>query len=282
MLKVKIKTPKGNVVQEIDFPEKLSEVKLFQFTEFEAAFAERERWLAKWDDKDISGPTFALEYLTWSMDLLEAFLKLPKNTAPIGDWKAHIKKISQGDEFDYRGIEGNVLSLLANVYRVASSYERKTDFSEDYTFIHHGVKYTLSSTDRDLVTGKENFHDIESARVIEALKIYDAYTKKRHEDKNGNFLYTSLLYAIACFSKAPGEKFPDKQSQITMHVNSRVRLFSDIDMETGLNASAFFLNTLDYRMKTQLKNIFGTHPDELIQLLRTQWSTPEPSTSTKR
>jgi len=263
LIKVKIETPEGELIEQIDFPQLLREVKLSQFTAYEAKWREREEWIKEWQDKDISGPKFMLTYIEWTVKLLSAFLDTDAGKYPLGDWMEHIKKISQGKEFDYSGVEGNVLNLLANVYRLIAQYNLEVDYSQDYEFTHKGEKFFVKSAYRDAVTGRDVFDGIEAARVLEALKMFDVWQKNRSTDENGNFFFTSLLFAIACFAQKEGETFPTMQSQITNHVNRRVEFFLDIDAETGLDIASFFLRTSNLLEGIKLKNTFGNLLDGL-------------------
>ena len=141
MLKVNIKGKRGKVIDTISLPEKVSEITLSQFTSFEAAFSERNKWLLEYND--LADPSFMLRYINWTIDLLGEFNLSDLSKTALGPWKEHIQKISRGKEFDYEGIEGNILGLLAHVYNLITSYRVEIDFTKPYQFTHKGKAFVL-------------------------------------------------------------------------------------------------------------------------------------------
>jgi hypothetical protein len=258
MLKIAIKDSTGKTIDKIDFPETLEETPLSRYASFEAAFNKRKDFLSGEEDININSNDFALSYIDWAIDVLRAFLEVNPDDYPLGDWQAHIHRLSEGKEFDYEEIEGTVLSLLANVYKLVSTYKTPTDFEQDYKFEYKGEDWIVKGAYRDMVTKQIRFDGYTSAQVVEALRMNEAYKKQKKNDDNGNFFFTSLLYTIACFAQQEDERFPDKQNEIDQHLNNRVSFFSDIDTKTALDVSAFFFNISNLLEAVQMQSIFGT------------------------
>ena len=258
MLKIAIKDSTGKTIDKIDFPETLEETPLSRYASFEAAFNKRKDFLTGEEDVNIASNDFALSYIDWAIAVLRAFLEINPDDYPLGDWQAHIHKLAEGKEFDYEEIEGTVLSLLANVYKLVSTYKTPTDFEQDYKFQYNGQDWIVRGAYRDMVTKQIRFDGYTSAQVVEALRMNEAYKKQKKNDENGNFFFTSLLYTIACFAQQENERFPDKQNEIDQHLNNRVAFFSDIDTKTALDVSAFFFNISNLLEAVQMQSIFGT------------------------
>lgn len=258
MLKIAIKDSKGKTIDKIDFPETLEETPLSRYASFEATFNKRKDFLSGEEDININSNEFALSYIDWAIAVLRAFLEVNPDDYPLGDWQAHIHKLAEGKEFDYEEIEGTVLSLLANVYKLVSTYKTPTDFEQDYKFEYRGQEWIVKGAYRDMVTKQIRFDGYTSAQVVEALRMNEAYKKQKKNDYNGNFFFTSLLYTIACFAQQEDERFPDKQNEIDQHLNNRVAFFSDIDTKTALDVSAFFFNISNLLEAVQMQSIFGT------------------------
>lgn len=258
MLKIAIKDSKGKTIDKIDFPETLEETPLSRYASFEATFNKRKDFLSGEEDININSNEFALSYIDWAIAVLRAFLEVNPDDYPLGDWQAHIHKLAEGKEFDYEEIEGTVLSLLANVYKLVSTYKTPTDFEQDYKFEYRGQEWIVKGAYRDMVTKQIRFDGYTSAQVVEALRMNEAYKKQKKNDENGNFFFTSLLYTIACFAHQEDERFPDKQNEIDQHLNNRVAFFSDIDTKTALDVSAFFFNISNLLEAVRMQSIFGT------------------------
>jgi hypothetical protein len=258
MLKIAIKDSTGKTIDRIDFPETLEETPLSRYASFEAAFNKRKDFLSGEEDINITSNEFALSYIDWAIAVLRAFLEVNPDDYPLGDWQAHIHKLAEGKEFDYEEIEGTVLSLLANVYKLVSTYQTPTNFEQDYQFEYKGQDWIVKGAYRDMVTKQMRFEGYTSAQVVEALRMNEAYKKQKKNDENGNFFFTSLLYTIACFAQQEDERFPDKQNEIDQHLNSRVAFFADIDTKTALDVSAFFFNISNLLEAVRMQSIFGT------------------------
>jgi len=259
LIKIAIENQDGEVIDRVNFPSTLREVKLSQFTAFEAAMREREKFLTEWEGQDVNSPAFTLQYVEWTIKAVSEFLSTDAERFPLGDWRAYLRQMSEGKEFAYQGAEGTALSLLSNIYRLIKENKAHQDYTTDFEFSHRGEKFVCKAGYRDVITGNTVFDGMETARVLEALKMNDVYLKNRAADQNGNFFFTSLLYAIACFAQKPGEKFPDKQNEIQSFVNRRVSFFEDIDAHTGLKAAGFFLRTSEPLKRIKAKVIFGIH-----------------------
>ena len=257
MKTIAIQDKSGRIIDRIEnFPETVEEITLSQFTSFDAAVAKREKWLAEWGDKKMNRKA-EYGYLKMTIEMLSEFLNKDVSEYPLGDWAKHVKglKSLQNESI---GVEGTVLSLLANVDKVVKQHKQEIDPLKAYEFEYEGERFTVDPAYRDAVTNKNKWSGIESARVIEALKMYDAYIENRDKDQSGNFFFTSLLYAIACFSKKEAEVFPDQQADIERHVSERVRFFEGINMKDGLNVAAFFLNISNVQKQTQANVFFGS------------------------
>lgn len=257
MLKVNIKDDKDQVISSIFFPEKLDEVNLSQYASFEAAFNRRKDFLTTEEDLNLLTSDFALSYIDWAIEVITAFLQVNPEHLPLGDWQAHIHKMSEGKEFDYQSVEGTVLSLLANIYKLVNAYEGPKRFEEDYRFEYKGEVFVVKGAYRDMVTKQLKFDGYTTAQVVEALRMNEAYKKQRKNDENGNFFFTSLLYTIACFAQMEDETFPAKQNEIDHHLNNRVAFFEQIDAKTALDINAFFFGISNPVEAVLMLNTFG-------------------------
>lgn len=257
MLKVNIKDDKDQVVNSIYFPERLDEVNLSQYASFEAAFNKRKDFLTTGEDLNLLTSDFALSYIDWAIEVITAFLQVNPEHLPLGDWQTHIHKMSEGMEFDYQSIEGTVLSLLANIYKLVNAYEGPKRFEEDYRFEYKGEVFIVKGAYRDMVTKQLKFDGYSTAQVVEALRMNEAYKKQRKNDENGNFFFTSLLYTIACFAQMEDETFPAKQNEIDHHLNNRVAFFEGIDTKTALDINAFFFGISNPVEAVLMLNTFG-------------------------
>lgn len=67
---------------------------------------------------------------------------------------------------------------------------------------------------------------------------------ERHGDDNGNFVFSRYLHMMAILCRKPGEKLPWKPAERKRFINERAAEFQDIDTATGLDIDFFLLSTL--------------------------------------
>lgn len=264
MLRIQIENEgTGEVIDEFNFPETIKEVKLSQFTAFEARLSRYNDWLKTMEGTPVDDPGFVRELAERSVDLVSSFIETDAGRYPLGNWKEHIERMMDGSEFQVNSIEANVFNLLGNIYALVSKYQGKLDHTKPFTFTHKGETFQMRPAVRDVITKAKQFKNIESARVIEALKRHESYLKNVKSDENGDHFFTSLLYAIACFAQKKGDRFPSTQSDIETFLSERVMFFQDIDLETGMNAASFFLRTSNALETIKNSVGFGIHLDAL-------------------
>lgn len=67
---------------------------------------------------------------------------------------------------------------------------------------------------------------------------------EKHGDDNGDFVFSRYLHMMAILCRKPGEKLPWKPAERKRFINERAAVFQDIDTATGLDVDFFLLSTL--------------------------------------
>lgn len=243
MIKLRLKTTDGKGKAYFTLPEKVSEIKLRHFTEFETAHERKEKLFEQLKAGDLTFTDFQFEYIQAILDCVQAMDVGNTDEVAFGNLEKHMRKVYQDQNFDTDQSERTVLSIYSQIYKVIAQYHVKSNWSQDYSFSYKGNRYTIRGGYLDALTGKQRFYQHATAQVVEALDIMRHYEKHRQQDPKGNYLFTSILYLIACFALKEGESFPAKELEINKFISDRVTYFQDVNMEIGLDVLNFFLRT---------------------------------------
>lgn len=228
----------------MQIPSRIDEILLRHVTEYEASYAKINEVFKEYEAGKISLFKLQYQFIDNMVKCVTAFDIGGVDKAALGDLRSYFESLFQKGEFDLKVSEATVTQIFAYIMGVIAKYERPSvDYSEDYTFRYKGENFVIRGGYVDAITGEQRFGPHTFAQVIEALQAWDLYEEARKEDERGNFLFTSVLYLIACFALKEGEEFPDNQNEIERHISDRVVFFSDIPMAVGLRIMDFFLRT---------------------------------------
>lgn len=250
MIKLQIQTHDKKGVEYITLPENLKEIKLRNFTEFEAAFEEKQKLFEKIEE--LSNSEFNYCYIKAIVNCLKAVDLNRVDKLKLGNLQEHLHSLYKSNNLNTKQVEKTLLGIFAHIYKVIKSYKIKKNWSRDYVFFYKGDKYKIKGGYLDYLTGQQKFYEHTTAQVVEALDIVRHYQKSIKNDPKGDFKFTCILYLIACFAFKEGEKFPSQDLEIKKFISERVTFFQDVDMEVGLDVHTFFLHTRKQYKTTQV------------------------------
>lgn len=264
MIRVALKTTDDRRKVWINLPSDIREIKLRHFTEYEAAHDRKVKLFDKLESGELGPMQFQYEYVKALIDCIKAFDIEGVENAKFGDLHKHLDGLRKAEELDIDKTEGTLITLYANIFKVIDKYDRPmVNLNEDFSFVYKGDTYTIPGGYVDAVTGQQNFAPFTTAQVVEALQVWSQYDKHRRNDPRGNFLFTSILYLLACFALPPNEEFPDNDKDIERFINERVKLFQDIPLSVGLDVLHFFLPIRKHSAATR-----GTGGSSVLQRLK--------------
>lgn len=149
----------------------------------------------------------------------------------------------KAQEADMEQIEGTIVSLYTNIWRVVGGFQRNYDGGILYEFTYKGKTYRLKRSYRDAITQQVRFESLTVAQFVEAMDAMAIYRAAAARDEKKQYLFTTILTLTACLALAEGETFPRTDSTIRQWINERVVYFEELDMETGFNLLDFFFGT---------------------------------------
>lgn len=236
--------PDGKPQVVLNVPERPKELTLSNAIDYELKYNAFEDWLKQTDGDEVN-LSWQLEYLRHIAACVQAFCDT-KDTEhlPVGNLPAYLKALSEHKSFDVDESEVSLLALYANCLKCFEQYE-KPDFApgKAYSFTYKGERWQIPSSYRDVLTNQKRFEDLPTAQTIEGLEAWRKYEEVKENDDKGNYFFTTVLNTLAVFARKAGEVFPDDQSAIDKLINERLFYFREIDMQTGFDVIAFFLNT---------------------------------------
>lgn len=244
---VKIKQaeqPGGKAQVVLSVPESPAELRLSNAIDYEIAFHKFEAWLKETEGQEVS-LSWQLEYLRHIAACVQAFCGTSDtNNLPVGDLPGYLEALSKSKQFDLDESEKNLLALYANCLKCFEQYEKSTfEPGRAYTFEYKGERWQIPSSYRDVLTNQKRFEDLPLAQTIEGLEAWRKYEEVKDDDAEGNYFFTTVLNTLAVFARKDSENFPEDQTAIDKLINERLVYFQDIDMQTGFDVIAFFLNT---------------------------------------
>ncbi len=262
MIEVKLFTTDKKQSVTLNLPEKVSEVKLRHFTEFERAHERKEAIWGKYVKNEMPYQEWLLQYVKAVLDCIRALNIGKVDDIAFGNLREHLKVVYQGSAEGMQKSEQTVLTLLAHFYKVIGQYnmkDRKLDWSKDYEFSYRGEKYVINGGHTDALTKTQRFYPHSLAQLVESLEIHRHYEKHRNQDPHGNFLFTTILHMVSCYALKPDQQFPDNDVDIERFISDRVVYFQDLPVDVGLDIYNFFLLSLQHSKTTPDTNTFGSH-----------------------
>lgn len=261
MIEVQLKTTDGKSTVSVNLPETVDEIKLRHFTEFEKAHERKEKVFTQLQSGDKPFAAWRLDYIQAILDCVKAMNLGDLDNVAFGEM---VEYLTSEDEntLDFEQTEASVMKIHAHFYNVIAQYDgiaRKAQWQDDYTFTYKGQDYVIKGGYMDAISGQPRFYQHSTAQVVESLEILRHYEKHKDQDPKGNYLFTSILYVMACFALKPGEEFPDNDLEIDRFINERVKLFQDVPLTVGLDVLNFFLHTGNSLNNRQSSNTSGIH-----------------------
>lgn len=274
MIVVKLKTPAGVEVCDVELPESPAELPLARYVSFMNEVAKMRlqgnnivvtmaRAVAEFAGKPLDVILTAHFGKEWesnesSIDGIRALYGWCIET--IGQYKGALRT-GENCVFTHRGqkfeipvivlksmsgvmlpdIEtGDAIEAFEVVRTFGDSIEKAASVQECVAAIRNGDPETAEYIKRLKALAPETSSiNFEAATDEQFLQILD-----RHGDDNGDYVYSRYLHMLAILCRKPKEKLPWKPAERKKFINERAAFFQDIDTQTALDIDFFLLNML--------------------------------------
>lgn len=246
MLIGSIRDANGEVLEQIRIPERASEVTYEQFIELSHETAALKKWLTEKIKNDLP---YEMQYVKKVVRILSSVLGI--------DHKV-LAMLPTGRNESTENSAGSLFGIWYYFGRVVFSYKPKIVIKgEDCVFFHRGQKYKIPAFYKDVTTGKSIPEDLTVLQVIEcsdyevildrflslktdSIKMLDGTSVPKVKADAIN-QYQFNLKKIALLT-ADINEIPVSDSELESWLNERMKLFSDITMDVGINVCFFLEN----------------------------------------